>query len=157
VSSRAEQVLDVYRDARVRDQLAYYENRRTQFERAHGQLLIVSAVLLGATSTVSALAGASIQGSAAWAAAAAILPAISTALVAYGALFAFERYAKLYGDAAKNLSLLVEPDLAKAADERGAEAAVRSYVEQSEKILGDEQAQWGQLTTQPEQTDSKPG
>ena len=95
MSSRAEQVLQVYRAARLDDQLRYYEKRRAEYERAHGELLIASAVLLGLTSTASALAGIDIGGKIVWAILAAILPALSTALAAYGGLFAFDRQAKL--------------------------------------------------------------
>jgi SMODS and SLOG-associating 2TM effector domain 1 len=152
VSSRADQVLALYKAARVQDQIGFYQTRRGQFERAHGQLLVASAVLLGVTSTVSALAGASIEGKQIWAALAAILPAISTALAAYGALFGFDRYAKLYTDAVRNLGLLEEPDLSHATD---AEAAVRTYVEQVEKVFRDEQAQWGQLASEVQPDDAK--
>jgi hypothetical protein len=152
VSSRADQILAVYRSARVEDQIGFYEKRRGQFERAHGQLLVASAVLLGVTSTVSALAGASIEGKLVWAALAAILPAISTALVAYGALFGFDRYAKLYADAVRNLGLLEKPDLSRATD---ADDAVRRYVEQAEKVFRDEQAQWGQLASEAQPDDAK--
>ena len=155
MSSRANQVLDLYRSARLEDQLRYYQNRRTQFERAHGQLLIASAVLLGATSTVSALAGAEIEGKLVWAVMAAILPILSTALVAYGALFAFDRHAKLYADAARNLGLLEEPDLSHAGDEQ-AQETVTNYVEQVEKVFRDEQAQWGQLASETEAAAAKP-
>jgi hypothetical protein len=152
VSSRADQFLDLYRAARVHDQLRYYEKRRTQFERAYSQLLVASAVLLGVTSTVSALAGTNIAGKSVWAVLATILPALSTALVAYGALFAFDRHAKLYADAARNLSLLEEPDLTRAPD---AEEAVTRYVEQVEKIFRDEQSQWGQLASEPQTAEEK--
>jgi SMODS and SLOG-associating 2TM effector domain 1 len=148
VSSRADQLLELYRDARVQDQLRYYGSRRTQFDRAHGQLLIASAVLLGATSTVAALSGTEIPGKVGWAALAAIIPAVATMLAAYGALFAFERNAKLYGDAERNLGLLEEPNVSLPDDDQ-AEEAVRKYVEQVEKILSDEQAQWGQLAAEP--------
>ena len=152
VNSRAGEILDLYRAERLQDQLRYYDNRRAQFERAHGQLLVVSAVLLGATSTVSVLAGVEIRGKVVMAVLAAILPALATALAAYGALFAFDRHAKLYADAAWNLGRLEEPDVSNAVDDREAEEALTSFVEQVEKILRDEQSQWGQLAAEP-----KPG
>jgi hypothetical protein len=155
VSSRAEQILELYRDERVQNQLRYYGSRRTQFDRAHGQLLIAAAVLLGATSTVSALSGTEIPGKVGWAALAAILPALATALAAYGALFAFERNAKLYGDAERNLGLLEEPDLSLAAADQ-AEEVVRAYVDQVETIFRDEQAQWGQLAAEPQAGSDSP-
>src|SRR5262249_48487321 len=126
VGSRADQGLALYRSGRLGGQLRYYEAPRTQVERAGGPLLLLSAVLLGATSTVSALAGAPIEGTLVWAALAAILPAVSTALVAYGALFGFERYAKLYADAARNLGLLEALDLSGLAEEE-ADAEVTKF------------------------------
>ncbi len=148
MSSRAEQVLQVYRAARVDDQLGYYEKRRTEYERAHGQLLVASAVLLGLTSTASALAGIEIGGKLIWAILAAILPALSTALAAYGGLFGFDRQAKLFTDAIRNLQLLEEPELSQMGDERQADEAVRQYVQQVEEIFRKEQAQWGQLAAE---------
>jgi hypothetical protein len=157
VKSRADQILDLYRVARLQDQLRFYEKRRTQFDRAHGQLLVASAVVLGATSTVSALAGTQIKGKLIWAVLAAILPVLATALAGYGALFAFERLAKLYGDAVRNLGLLEEPDLSQAADDRAAHEALAKYVEQVEKVLRDEQSQWGQLASEPQREGARPG
>jgi hypothetical protein len=148
VSSRPAEVLDLYSTARLEDQRRYYERRRSEFERAHGELLILSAALLGATSTVSGLAGVDIRGKLVWAILAAILPALSTALAAYGGLFAFERHAKLYGDAVHNLGLIDAPELSGLTDERRAEEAVRAYVEQIEKVFETEQAQWGQLAAE---------
>jgi hypothetical protein len=147
VSTRPAEVLDLYSAARVEDQRRYYKRRRSEFERAHGQVLILSAVLLGATSTVSGLAGVDIRGKLVWAILAAVLPALSTALAAYGGLFAFERLAKLYGDAVHNLGLIDAPDVSGLTDDR-AEEAVRTYVEQVEKVFETEQAQWGQLAAE---------
>jgi SMODS and SLOG-associating 2TM effector domain 1 len=156
VSTRAEQVLQVYRAARFDDQLGYYERRRSEYERAHGQLLIASAVLLGMTSTASALAGVEIGGKIVWAILAAVLPALSTALAAYGGLFAFDRQAKLFTDAVRNLQLLEEPELSRMSDEQQADAALRQYVQQVEEVFGNEQAQWGQLGAEAAPGEAKP-
>lgn len=143
MSTRPEQVLDMYGTSRIEDQRRYYERRRSEFDRAHGQLLLLSAVLLGATSTVSGLAGVDIGAKLVFAILAAVLPALSTALTAYGGLFAFERHAKLYGDAAHNLGIIDAPEPAGLNEE-----AVRTYVEQIEKVFETEQAQWGQLAAE---------
>ena len=153
--SRADQFLDVYRKARLQDQLGYYDNRRKKYERAHGELLVASAILLGITSTASALAGTQIHGRLAWAVAAAILPTLSTALAAYGGLFAFERNAKLYRDALRNLTMIDEPNLSRIVDEREAATALAMYVEQVENVFRSEQAQWGQLTAEHKQAEDK--
>jgi conflict system pore-forming effector with SLATT domain len=145
VTSRAQQVLDLYRGARVEDQLGYYEQRRSLFERAHGELLVLSAVLLGATSTVSGLAGVNISGKLVWAILAAVLPALSTLLAAYSGLFGFDRNAKLYADASRNLALLDQPG---AGDEAPGDDAVAGYVQQAEDVFQKEQSQWGQLASE---------
>ena len=62
-------------------------------------------------------------------------------------LFGFDRHAKFYADAARNLGLLEEPDLSHAGDGQAKEA-VTSYVEQVEQVFRDEQAQWGQLANE---------
>jgi hypothetical protein len=148
LSTRHAEILDLYSTARVEDQRRYYKKRRSEFERAHGELLVLSAVLLGATATVSGLTGVDIGGKLVWAVLAAVLPALATALTAYGSLFAFERHAKLYGDAVRNLELIAAPELSGLTAERKAEAAVRMYVEQVEKVFETEQAQWGQLAAE---------
>jgi hypothetical protein len=144
VKSRAEQILDIYRTARFEDQLTYYGRRRTVYERAHGQLLVASAVLLGVTSTVSALAGTEVPGKLIWAILAVIFPVLATALAAYGGLYLFERQAKLYGDAVRSLRSLEEPDLRRAGGQEAVDALAR-YVEQVEAVFRNEQSQWGQL------------
>lgn len=154
--SRAEQVLDFYRVARLEDQLGYYERRRAEFDRAHGELLVASAVLLGATSTVSALAGTEIPGKLVWAIFAVIFPVLSTALAAYGGLFLFERHAKIYGDAVRSLILLEEPDLSRRVDDHDAGEAVASYVQQVEDVFHNEQSQWGQLAAELRAREAKP-
>lgn len=148
MKTRAEQVLGVYRAARLQDQLGYYERRRTQFDRAHGELIVASAVLLGVTSTASALAGTQVPGKLVWAILAVILPMLSTALAAYGGLYLFERHAKLYGDAVRSLRFVEEPDLS-GVGENEANDALSRYVEQVEAVFGNEQAQWGQLAGEP--------
>jgi hypothetical protein len=95
------------------------------------------------------LVGTQVPANLGWAALAAVLPALATTLTAYCALFAFERHAKLHADAERNLGLLEEPDLSLVADDQ-AEEAVKTYVEQVEKIFRDEQAQRGQLAAEPQ-------
>ena len=90
--------LSYYRKYRVDDQLDFYASRRDLFDRATGQGLAVSAMLLGFASAVSALAGTGVGWTEVWTAASAILPAISTALAAYLALYAFDQQSKLHGD-----------------------------------------------------------
>jgi SMODS and SLOG-associating 2TM effector domain 1 len=136
----------LYREARVQDQLSYYGAAASEYERANAQGLAVGALLLSVTTLAAALAGLDIAGKSAWAVVAVVVPAISTALAAYEALFGFERIGKLYGDAARSISRLREPDLATVRDDTAAEAEVAKYAAAVETIFRNEQAQWGQLT-----------
>jgi SMODS and SLOG-associating 2TM effector domain 1 len=145
MSGRAQQFVDVYRAARVEDQRNYYLRRAKEFEAAQRQLLLVSSLVFGTSGAVGLIAGLEFPGKLFWAILAAILPAITTALAAYQGLYAFERIAKLYGDAARNLRLVSSPRLSDSADES---AAVDAYVNQVEAIFRRERGQWGQLVAE---------
>jgi hypothetical protein len=142
VSVRWEQFIEVYRQARVEDQRDYYERSARKFEAAHRQLLLTSAIVFGLSSAVSLIAGLDVPGKLLWAILAAILPAFTTALSAYAGLYAFERIAKLYRDAARNLRLAQTSELA---DTEVKRAVVARYVADVEAIFGKERGQWGQL------------
>ena len=143
MSERAQQVLALYRRHRLDDQLGWYDARRREFVAAARQLASLSALVLALGAGVSVLAGASVAGAAVWAAFAAVLPAVATTLSAYGALYAYERQAKIYADARRSLLLLSRrmPDLSA----KDAELALGSYVDSVEDVLRREQGQWGQL------------
>jgi hypothetical protein len=143
LSERAQQVLALYRRHRLDDQLGWYDARRREFVAAARQLASLSALVLALGAGVSVLAGASVAGAAVWAAFAAVLPAVATTLSAYGALYAYERQAKIYADARRSLLLLSRrmPDLSA----KDAELALGNYVDSVEDVLRREQGQWGQL------------
>jgi hypothetical protein len=143
MSSRQQQFLEVYRQARVEDQRGYYEHSAAKSEAAHRQLLLASAMLFGASGAVALLAGIEVPGKLVWAIFAAVLPAITTALSAYDGLYAFERVTKLYRDAARNLRRVQPPGIA--VDEQ---TAVMRYVSEVERILDKERGQWGQLAAE---------
>jgi hypothetical protein len=145
MTGRARQFVDVYRAARVEDQRNYYLRRANEFEAAQQQLLLVSSLVFGISGAVGLIAGLDVPGKLLWAILAAILPAITTALAAYQGLYAFDRIAKLYGDAARNLRLVSAPRLSDSADES---AAVAAYVSQVEAIFRRERGQWGQLVAE---------
>jgi hypothetical protein len=151
VTDRTAQVLALYQVQRVDDQLRFYRSRCELFERATGQAAVVSAVLLGLTAAVSALAGASTGNPELWTALAAILPALATAVASYGALFGFDQQSKLYADAIRALVAAQRetPDLAGLSDKERADA-VAGYVEKVESVFRKEQGQWGQLTSSTE-------
>lgn len=146
MSERSRQVLAFYREARVKDQLDYYAAASAEYERAGSQSLAVAAVLLSVTTLAAALAGLDISGKVAWAVVAAVVPALSTVLAAYEALFGFERAGKLFTDAIRSIQRLDAPDLATATD-RGSETTdIANYAAAVEGVLRTEQSQWGQLT-----------
>jgi SMODS and SLOG-associating 2TM effector domain 1 len=150
MNERSRQALALYRAARVHDQADYYRRTSAEYDRAGAQSVAVSAVLLSLTTLAGALAGLEISGKLGWAIAAAVIPAVSTALAAYDAVFGFERVSKLFGDAMRSLRLVEEPDLAGITDETEAAAKVAAYAGSVEDILLKEQAQWGQLTAEIE-------
>jgi hypothetical protein len=150
MSRRSDEVLMLYRAARVEDQVDYYRRTSTEYDRAGAQSVALAAVLLSLTTLAGTLAGLEISGKLGWAIAATVIPAVSTALAAYDAVFGFERVSKLYADAMRSLRLIEEPDLAVIEDDAEAEAEVAAYAESVEAVLLKEQAQWGQLTAEIE-------
>jgi len=168
VSTRDEEFLEFYGKHRIQDQLTYYGSRLDQFDRATGQGLFISATILGFASGAGALAGTTMGGAKGWAAVAAILSAVSTALAAYIALYAFDLQSKIYGDAVRAVRAaarpLPEPPGAPGGAPPGGAPPggaapgpdVAGLAERVEQALRQEQAQWGQLTSQI-QTGDKPG
>jgi SMODS and SLOG-associating 2TM effector domain 1 len=146
MTERARQALLFYREGRLNDQIGYYEGAAAEYQRANAQSVAVGAVLLSVTSLAGALAGLDIAGKLGWAVVAAVLPALSTALAAYDALYGFDRIGKLYVDAVRSMRRVESPDLASARDAADAAAKVAAYATAVETILRNEQSQWGQLT-----------
>jgi hypothetical protein len=148
MTERDQQFLALYRKHRFEDQRAFYDSRRREFETARDQVLWLTAVFMVLTAAVAALASANVGGlKSLWAVLAVAFPALSTALSAYNALYAFERQAKIYRDAANALlrARADSPDLKPPMDDAAFQEALRAHVEQVEQILRSEQAQWGQL------------
>ena len=87
--------------ARIADQLRIYRQRRALFDRAAGQVMALSAVLLGFATAAAALAGTDVGPTWFWTALGTVLPAAVTAVTAYSKLYAFEQQSKIYEDAAK--------------------------------------------------------
>ena len=128
-------LIHFYRTCRLGDQRDFYERRSAEFGSAAAQLATISALVLGATSVASILAGVDWDGRTVFGVLAVALPALSTALAGFGALYAFDQQRKLYVDA---MNALIEADLAEPAD-------AAAYAEAVEEILAREQAQWGQV------------
>jgi type IV secretory pathway VirB6-like protein len=150
VSERGKELLQFYRRRRIDDQLGFYTSRREQFELASGQALAVSAMLLGFASAASALAGTGLSSAPVWSALATILPATSSALIAYASMYAFEQQSKIYGDAVRSVHAASrfpsQPDASDGAQPSDGEIA--ELVKRVEGVLQQEQGQWGQLTSQ---------
>ena len=155
MSARNRDLLEFYQASRIDDQLRFYSSRREQFDQATGQGLAISAVFLGLTSAAAALAGTALGSAHVWAALAAILPAMSTALAAYVALYAFEQQSKVYGDAERAVRAVSRtmPDPEAAHDGRTPEENIADMVTRVEGTLRGEHAQWGQLTSQVQISD----
>lgn len=145
MNARDRQFVEVYQAARVEDQRAYYLQRANEFQAAHRQVLLVSSLLFGLSGTVGLIAGLDVPGKLVWAIFAAILPAITSALSAYEGLYGFNRIAKRFRDAARNLRLVEAPRISEA---QGKEDAVEEYVLRVEGIFRDELGQWGQLVSE---------
>jgi ABC-type transport system involved in cytochrome bd biosynthesis fused ATPase/permease subunit len=144
VSDRDEQFLQLYRDGRVGDQLAYYDARVAEYESAHSQVVTISATFAALAAFAGVLAAADVAGQRPlWAALAVAFPALATAFTAYDALYAFQHQARLFQDAAQLLdrTRAAEPDTAQAADQQ----ARSQYVSAVENILVTESGHWGQL------------
>jgi SMODS and SLOG-associating 2TM effector domain 1 len=156
VNQRNQDLLRFYQKSRIEDQLKFYRDRRDLFDRATGQGLAISATLLGFAAAVGALAGTTVGWVKVWSALAAILPALSTALAAYTALYAFEQQSKIYGDARRAVLAASRPvpELSPQ-DQDGPtpEENVAEFVKRVEGALRQEQGQWGQLTSQIQITD----
>jgi hypothetical protein len=152
---RAAQFAALYAEDRISDQLGFYHRRREEAEKAHGQAIRAKWTL----STLAAIAGsvgAAVPGArVALAIAAAFLAAAATALTAYQTLYAFPRIAKLYKDAEMSLSALTAAGNALAAASTREEA--RELVSRVEKILEQENGQWGQLIRHPADEDDHRG
>jgi len=148
MTERAQEYLTLYRKHRFEHQRAFYESRQKEFEAARDEVIWLTAVFMVLTAGAAALAAANIGGlHAFWSILAVAFPSCSTALAAYNGLYAFERQAKLYGDAANALlrARADSPDLKLPMEEVTFADAVSQHVQQIEQILGGEQAQWGQL------------
>jgi type IV secretory pathway VirB6-like protein len=159
VSNRSSDLARFYQQKRIDDQLGYYTSRRDQFDQATGQGLAISAILLGFSSAAGALAGTALGWGRWWSALAAILSAAATALAAYIALYTFEQQSKIYGDAVRAVRAASRPatDPSAAVLGQAADETVTELVKRVEGALRQEQAQWGQLTSQIQVNDQTRG
>lgn len=148
MTARDQQFFALYRQHRVEDQRGFYDGRRREFRAAQDESVWLVAVLMVFTAAAAAFATANVGGlTRLWSVLQVAFPALVTTLAAYNGLYAFERQAKIYGDAANNLlrARADAPDVRPLLDDVAVQGVLRAYVQQVEDILGREQAQWGQL------------
>lgn len=138
-----QEVLDLYRKYRLQHQVSdFYTPRSSEYRAAFRQSLVAKSVLLALGAAAGVLAAANVGGQRVlWSVLAAAFPALSTALVAYDGMFAFERLEKLYGDVVRSVSRVARPSGPNLEN-----TAVSAYVAEVEGIFLREQGQWGQLT-----------
>ena len=104
MTARDQQFFALYRQHRVEDQRGFYDSRRREFRAAQDESVWLVAVLMVFTAAAAAFGTANVGGlERLWSVLQVAFPALGTALAAYTGLYAFERQAKIYGDAANNL------------------------------------------------------
>lgn len=151
MSDRVEELRRFYGEHRIEDQLRFYTDRRSRFDRAIDQATVLAAVLGGAATVVAVLAGIGAGPTRWWwTVLAAVLPAAVTAVTAYSTLYAFEQQSKIYGDAARAVRAARRHVPAPGAPARSPEQDAAEWVARVEAVFRQEQAQWGQLTSQIE-------
>ena len=150
MSDRTEELRAFYAEHRIADQLRFYRDRRTLFDRDAGQALTLAAVLLGLATGAGALGGTEVGPAWLWPVIATVLPAAAAAVTAYGTLYAFEQQSKVYGDAARAVRAARRHVPAPGAPARSADQDAAEWVARVEAVFRQEQAQWGQLTSQIE-------
>ena len=148
MSEHDNELLSYYRKYRIEDQLNFYSGRKERFDLALGQGLTLSAMLLGFATAVSALAGTTVGWTAAWSAASVIVPAISTAVAAFLALYAFDQQSKIYGDAVQAIHAATRlvPNPGSPQVGHTPEKDIADFVASVENTFRQENSQWGQLT-----------
>lgn len=158
MSNGQKQFLEIYLNHRFHDQRVWYESRNNEFSTANEQVITWKAILIGLTALVSFMAALPIiEGlENLWAILAVALPALSTALAAYDGLYAFDRQAKLYRDAAIELQRIrgTAPDRRTDLTEAEYSRKLTEFVNEAESIMQLEQGQWGQLMSALERAEA---
>ncbi|HZS03981.1 MAG TPA: SLATT domain-containing protein [Blastocatellia bacterium] len=147
MTERDKQFLTLYQTHRYEDQKRWYDQREQEFESAHRQGVILTVSLLALTAIVSVMPDGWLWSKQVWTVLGVVLPALSTALSAYTALYAFKQQARLYQDASRALhrTEAADPNLSPASGDAAYHRQLVTYVAQVEDIFRKEQGQWGQL------------
>ncbi|GAC1376777.1 MAG: hypothetical protein NVS2B12_35190 [Ktedonobacteraceae bacterium] len=173
MTTRDEQFLEVYQRYRYKHQIAYYEGRQAEFETAQNEFINISTMLMILAALMSILPSTSVPDlfnealvfflpalakvdvptafKIVCAVLAVIFPTLSAALSTYNSIYAFERQAKIYKDAAHRLhearsrSPYMQQHWESEGDYR---QAVVEYVDQVEMVFSEERGQWGLLANE---------
>jgi hypothetical protein len=147
MSEREKHVWDFYQRYRFNDQLKFYKDRKEEFEKAQTQATNIHSGLMALASIVSVVGTSELFKDSTFSTLCAVLavafPVLATAFTTYANLYAFERIAKLYGDAADGLQY-VDINFAPGTS---LHATLDGRVE---AIFTAEQKQWGQLVSEIE-------
>lgn len=153
MSDRDREFLRYYNHYRVQDQVRYYGNRSGWHERrAHWLIAAAGAAMFGAS--VASLAGA--QGwfglTALWKAVSTVIPAVSGAIVAFRALYEFDRNHTRFLNTSYDLRR-ADVELRPGENLSGEElrAATVRYVAEIENLLSRENRQWHKLMSPADQ------
>lgn len=145
LSESEQQFWKFYQQHRFTNQLEFYEARQAEFGKAQNQATNLHSLLMALAGVVSVIGSANVlPPPALWSILAVVFPVLATALSTYDSLYAFERVAKLYEDAAKALRYV---DLYHSLG-TGPSGSINDFAERVEDILSAEQKQWGQLTSE---------
>ncbi len=141
------QYLAAYQSHRLEDQRNYYAQRARTFDRARRSVITSSALFMVLAALFGALGAGDVDHRPMWAFIAATVAAIGTALTSFEAAFGLERYARVFGEAQRALTL-AGADAPTAAELTGADETtqVQGFTDQVERILADESDTWSHYT-----------
>lgn len=130
-----------YRRYRIEEQQAFYDARRTEYERAGAQAATVATTLLLAAAAAGVLGAAEIGlGRAWWGIVAAGCSALAATTSAWSTLVGFEENVRLFRAA----RFALDPLKGRLEDQPDDERALMSVVVRAEEVLQAETSQWGQ-------------
>ncbi|MGH7676041.1 MAG: SLATT domain-containing protein [Gemmatimonadales bacterium] len=149
---RDREFLDYYERARIEDQLAYYRER-ADWNRKRDEAMIV---LVGLLMFVASLSAAVVVAKwdwlgprVLWMALATLAPALSAALAATRALYAYEQHHMRYDTTHLDLrDVRAEKRPAAELDDAAFRTALAEYVTQVDELLAREHRQWAHITTE---------
>lgn len=151
MKKRDEQFLELYHHYRYKEQIKYYEERKKGFEKAQNEFINISTVLMILTASMGILSSIdALNFKLGWMVLAIVLPTVSAALSTYNSLYAFERQAKIFQDAALRLheARTKSPYIQHLEHESDYHEAIAEFVNEVEMVFGEERGQWGLLANE---------